>query len=84
VSAINSGGDIYPTTFQPAPGRFSLQVTTDTGPLTPGTEREKPDGSDKPAKAASPAENAAPEETPAPGKTKKPADPFAGAESTPG
>src|SRR5205814_7877803 len=28
VSAINSGGDIYPKDFQPAPGRFSLQVTT--------------------------------------------------------
>ena len=28
VSAINSGGDIYPHDFQPAPGRFSLQVST--------------------------------------------------------
>ncbi|MGH8102152.1 MAG: vWA domain-containing protein [Chthoniobacterales bacterium] len=84
VSAINSGGDIYPASFQPSPGRFSLQVTTGGGSPTPGTESEKSNASDQPAESVSPAESAKPAETPKPAKTKKPADPFAGAESTPG
>ena len=69
VSAINSGGDIYPATFQPAPGRFSLQVTTgDSAP--PGlTEKviESPSSSENKA-TAPPAE-------------KKSTDPFTGAEA---
>ena len=28
MAATNSGGDIYPVTFQPNPGRVSVQVTT--------------------------------------------------------
>jgi hypothetical protein len=74
VSAINSGGDIYPHDFQPAPGRFSLQVTTGEA-ATPSTENSE---------NAAPAKSPDPEQTPKPAPTKTPADPFAGAESTPG
>jgi hypothetical protein len=64
VSAINSGGDIYPNNFQPAPGRFSLQVTTG--------DSELPASSEKAIESPSSSETAAPGE-------KKSVDPFAGA-----
>jgi hypothetical protein len=69
VSAVNSGGDIYPTDFQPVPGRFSLQVTTGDSAAPDSTEKviESPSGSESKA-TAPPAE-------------KKSTDPFAGAES---
>jgi len=69
VSAINSGGDIYPNNFQPAPGRFSLQVTTGDNAAPGSTEKaiEPPSGSENKA-TVTPAE-------------KKSTDPFAGAES---
>jgi len=71
VSAVNSGGDIYPKDFQPTPGRFSVQVTTaDTS--TPATT-EKPIES-TPGVESSP--------TPTPAEKKK-EDAFSGAESTP-
>jgi hypothetical protein len=70
VSAINSGGDIYPANFQPAAGRFSLQVTTgDSAP--PGSAEkvsESPSSSESKAATAPPAE-------------KKSTDPFSGAEA---
>src|SRR5207248_5380414 len=58
VSAINSGGDIYPADFQPAPGRFSLQVTTGDNESPGSTEKviESPSSSEKKATAI-PAEN---------------------------
>ena len=67
VSAINSGGDIYPKDFQPAPGRFSLQVTTGDSASPTSTEKviESPSSS-----TATPAE-------------KKKENPFSGAESAP-
>jgi hypothetical protein len=67
VSAINSGGDIYPNNFQPAPGRFSLQVTTGDSASPGSTEKviESPSSSESTA-TAPPAE-------------KKSVDPFAGA-----
>ena len=67
VSAVNSGGDIYPTDFQPAPGRFSLQVTTGDSASPDSTEKviESPSSSESKA-TATPAE-------------KKSTDPFAGA-----
>jgi hypothetical protein len=69
VSAINSGGDIYPKDFQPAPGRFSLQVTTGDSTSPGSTEKviESPSGSESKA-TAPPAE-------------KKSTDPFTGAEA---
>src|SRR5207248_5933958 len=39
LSAVNSGGDIYPADFQPAPGRFSLQVTTGDSTSPGSTEK---------------------------------------------
>jgi hypothetical protein len=72
VSAINSGGDIYPNDFQPAPGRFSVQVSTG--------ETEAPPN--QPASAESPG---ATESTPSPSVLEqKKQDPFSGAETTPG
>lgn len=70
VSAINSGGDIYPADFQPAPGRFSLQVITGESAPPASTEKaiESP-GSPESSASATPAE--------------KKADAFSGAESTP-
>jgi hypothetical protein len=69
VSAINSGGDIYPATFQPAPGRFSLQVTTgDSAP---------PGSTEKVIESPSSSENKAT----APPIEKKSTDPFTGAEA---
>jgi hypothetical protein len=67
VSAINSGGDIYPADFQPSPGRFSLQVTTGDSASPGSTEKviESPSSSESTA-TAPPAE-------------KKSVDPFAGA-----
>src|SRR5437764_11692183 len=69
VSAINSGGDIYPNNFQPAPGRFSLQVTTGDSASPGSTEKviESPSSSESTA-TAPPAE-------------KKSTDPFTGAEA---
>ena len=71
VSAINSGGDIYPNNFQPAPGRFSLQVTTGDSASPGSTEKagESPSSLESNA-TATPAE-------------KKKEDPFSGAESAP-
>ena len=71
VSAVNSGGDIYPTDFQPSPGRFSLQVTTGDSASSGSTEKviESPSGSES-SPAATPAE-------------KKKEDAFSGAESAP-
>jgi Mg-chelatase subunit ChlD len=71
VSAVNSGGDIYPTDFQPSPGRFSLQVTTGDSASPGSTEKviESPSGSES-SPAATPAE-------------KKKEDAFSGAESAP-
>ena len=74
VSAINSGGDIYPNNFQPAPGRFSLQVTT--GDSTAPSEAEKSAQTEKAEESPQPAESPKP--------TTTPSNPFAGAESTPG
>ena len=48
VSAINSGGDIYPTDFQPSPGRFSLQVTEESGAPSEG---ETPPETENPKRA---------------------------------
>jgi hypothetical protein len=71
VSAVNSGGDIYPADFQPTPGRFSVQVSTG--------ETEAPPN--KPASAETPA---ATESTPSPSVSeKKKEDPFSGAEASP-
>jgi Mg-chelatase subunit ChlD len=71
VSAVNSGGELYPTNFQPAPGRFSVQVTTgDTS--TPAT-------TEKPIESTPGAESSA---TLTPAEKKK-EDAFSGAESTP-
>ena len=71
VSAVNSGGDIYPADFQPTPGRFSLQVTTGNTASPSSTEKvtESPNGSESNA-PATPAEN-------------KKEDAFNGAASTP-
>ena len=67
VSAVNSGGDIYPADFQPAPGRFSLQVTTGDSTSPGSTEKVIESPSDSESKStATPAE-------------KKSTDPFAGA-----
>ena len=70
VSAVNSGGDIYPKDFQPAPGRFSLQVTAGDSAPSGSTENviESPSSSESSA-TATPAE-------------KKKEDPFSGAESS--
>lgn len=69
VSAVNSGGDIYPADFQPTPGRFSLQVTTGDNASPGSTEKVIEPSSGSESKApATPAE-------------KKSTDPFAGAES---
>jgi len=75
VSAINSGGDIYPKDFQPAPGRLSIQVTTEGSSPAP-SEAEKPAQTEKAEESPQPAESPKP--------TTTPANPFAGAESTPG
>src|SRR5437588_4520284 len=74
VSAINSGGDMYPNNFQLSPGRFSLQVTT--GDSTAPSEAEKPAQTEKAEESPQPAESPKP--------TTTPSNPFAGAESTPG
>jgi hypothetical protein len=71
VSAINSGGDIYPKDFQPAPGRFSLQVTTG--------DNAAPGSTEEPIESPSSLESS-PTATPA---EKKKEDAFSGAESTP-
>ena len=71
VSAINSGGDIYPNNFQPAPGRFSLQVTTG--------DNAAPGSTEEPIESPSSLESS-PTATPA---EKKKEDAFSGAESTP-
>jgi len=73
VSAINSGGDIYPNNFQPSPGRFSVLVTEESGAPSEG---------ETPTQTGNPEDSPKPAESPAP--TKSPSDPFAGAESTPG
>ncbi len=73
VSAINSGGDIYPNNFQPSPGRLSVLVTEESGAPSEG---------ETPTQTGNPEESPKPAESPAP--TKSPSDPFAGAESTPG
>lgn len=70
VSAVNSGGDIS-TDFQPAPGRFSVQVSTG--------DTEAP-AANKPASAETPGGT---ESTPSPTPTEKKVDAFSGAESTP-
>jgi cell division septation protein DedD len=70
VSAVNSGGDIYPANFQPGPARFSVQVSTG--------ETEAPPN--KPASAETPGGT---ESTPSPTPTEKKVDAFSGAESTP-
>jgi hypothetical protein len=68
VSAVNSGGDIYPKQFQPAPGRFSVLVST--GDAVPAAARaSETEPSAQPAASASP-------------EASKP-DAFSGAESTP-
>ena len=84
VSAVNSGQDIYPKTFQPNPGRLSVQVTTEGGSPAPSTESEKPAESEKATGTEKPPETEGPAESPKPSATKPPTDPFAGAESTPG
>jgi hypothetical protein len=71
VSAVNSGGDIYPKDFQPAPGRFSVQVSAG--------ETEAP-AANKPASAETPGGT---ESMPSPTPTEKKVDAFSGAESTP-
>jgi len=71
VSAVNSGGDIYPADFQPAPGRFSVQVSSgETGAPA----------ANKPTSAETPGGT---ESTPSPTPTEKKVDAFSGAESTP-
>ena len=82
VSAANSGEAIYPDTFQPSPGRLSVQVTIESGSPAPTAESEKPAESEKASEK--PAEAEKPAESPKPSATKAPTDPFAGAESTPG
>jgi hypothetical protein len=67
LSAVNSGGDIYPASFQPAPGRFSVQVTTGDGAPPVSAEKSVPSPSGAETSATT---------TPA---EKKSADPFAGA-----
>ena len=76
VGAANSGGDIYPATFQPNAGQLSVQVTTEGGSTPSSVEGEKPTAVEKPAEGEKPAE------TPKPAETKSPADPFAGTEAT--
>ena len=71
VSAVNSGGDIYPADFQPGPGRFSLQVSSG---------ETEPPAANKPTSAETPAGT---ESTPSPTPTEKKVDAFSGAESTP-
>jgi hypothetical protein len=70
VSAINSGGDIYPTDFQPVPGPLCLQVITAESAPFGSTEKaiESPNAPESTA-TATPAE--------------KKVDAFSGAESTP-
>jgi hypothetical protein len=71
VSAVNSGGDIYPENFQPAPGRFSLQVTTDeTSPTATTAEPIESTPGAESSTTATPAE-------------KEKEDTSAGVESTP-
>src|SRR3984893_1214981 len=84
ISAVNSGGEFSPKNFQPAPGRFALQVTTESGSPPPSPEAEKPTESEKAAETEKPTETEKPAESPKPSATKAPADPFSGAESTPG
>jgi von Willebrand factor type A domain len=71
VSAVNSGGDIYPKDFQPAPGRFSLQVTT--------TDSTSPGSTEEPIESPSSSESS-PTATPA---EEKKEGAFSGAESAP-
>jgi hypothetical protein len=84
VSAANSGEAIYPNTFQPSPGRLSVQMTTESGAPAPSAESEKPAENEKATETQKLAEPEKPAESPKPSGTKPPADPFAGAESTPG
>ncbi len=56
VSALNSGQSVYPETFQPAPGRLSVQVTTGSpepsgsGATTPGEPKKPASGVESEAK----------------------------------
>jgi len=75
VSAVNSGQEVYPKTFQPTPGRLSVLVTTE-GITGAASTSETPAPTEKPEESPKPAESPTP--------TKSPTDPFAGAESTPG
>lgn len=72
VSAINSGGDIYPQTFQPAPGRLSIQVSTGEVSAPPAS-----------ATKASPVAAEPPEAKVKDAPVEKKTDAFSGAESTP-
>ncbi len=49
ISASNSGADVYPETFHPAPGRLSVQVTT-RGAEAPKSSATTPDEPPKPKK----------------------------------
>jgi hypothetical protein len=69
VAAANSGGDIYPQTFQPSPGRLAIQVTTG-GDAAPSSNA-------KPGESTTGTESE-PTATPA-----KKEDAFSGAETTP-
>jgi hypothetical protein len=84
ISAVNSGGEFSPKEFQPTPGRLALQVTTESGSPAPAAEGEKPAESEKASETEKPTKTEKPAESPKPSATKPPADPFAGAESTPG
>jgi hypothetical protein len=70
MSAVNSGGDIYPADFQPAPGRFSLQVST--GDIS---------GASNEAAAPSKSEGTESTQTPAVKSSPPSSDPFAGVEA---
>ena len=73
VAGVNSGQEVYPKTFQPNPGRLSLQITT------VGEQRASSEGG-KATEAQKPDESAKPAASP----TKSSTVPFAGTESTPG
>lgn len=70
ISAVNSGGDIYPKDFQPAAGRFSLQVST--GDIS---------GASNEAAAPSKTDGTESNQMPAVKSSPTASDPFAGAES---
>jgi hypothetical protein len=75
ISAIKA--DQIPDDPKTPPGRFAIWVHKPGG-------KEASAESEKTGETAKPAETEKPAETPTPGATKPPADPFAGAESTPG